>query len=177
MSDLVPTTARVHELVGAGSAEGGRQVQSQEALLLVEVGDVRCALRLADVLEVHHMVQVSPLPQAPNAVEGAIDLRGSVVAVLDLRRRLGLPSRPPVPDDRLVIVPCGDGTLALRVDAVVDIHHIPASDLVPAPAAIADAATGIARTPDGLVLIQDVERFLTGDEGAVLDAALDAFRA
>lgn len=160
-----------------GSGESEHDVPADLALLLVDVDGRRCALQLCDVLEVQAMVRVNPLPQAPPAVEGVIDLRGDVVPVLDLRRRFGLESRPAQLDDRLVIVRASERVVALHVDTVVDVHHLSADDARPAPDEVVDQAIGIARLSDGLVVINDIDRFLSAEEEAVLATALERLRS
>ncbi len=151
-----------------------RHDEDELSVLLVEVHGVRCGLPVADVLELHAVVAVTGLPGAPAVVEGMIDVRGSVVAVVDLRARLGLPRRPPLLSDHLVVSRVGARTVALRVDRAVELTALDrscidrAEDLTDAP-----HLSGVARLDNGLVLIHDLASFLSGDEAAALDGALE----
>lgn len=144
------------------------------AVLLIEVAGVRCGILAADVAELHPVVATVPLPGAPGVIDGAIDVRGSVVAVLDLRARLGLGRRPPLVTDHLVVCHVGQQTVALRVDRAVELTSLPPSCIEAADRL--DGArylSGLAKLPDGLVLIHDLASFLSAEEAAALNAALE----
>ena len=145
-------------------------------LLLFTIDDVRGALPLEQLQETVRAVAITPLAGAPGVVEGVIDVRGTVVPVLDLRARFRLPPRSVVPSDHLVIARAGGRTVALRVDEAVDVLTLPDESVTPAgpsDPALAHLA-GIARLPDGLVLVHDLQAFLTQGEEQALAAALDA---
>lgn len=143
-------------------------------LLTFEVAGQRLALPLSHVREVLRAVAITPLPEAPAVIEGVVDIRGAVVPVVDVRGRVGLPRRPLELEDRLIVVEAGGRRLALRVDAVhwmveVDARTVESTREI-APEAFFVA--GLARLPDGLVLIYDLERFLSPGEARELARAL-----
>lgn len=161
-------TTTVEEVAGTGSDD--------LLVVVVDVGGVRCGLPAADVVELHPVVASVALPGAPAVVDGAIDVRGSVVAVLDVRTRLGLPRREPVLTDHLVVSRVGGRTVALRVDRAVDLTAVPrtwvhSADDLPGLRHV----SGVARLPDGLLLIHDLASFLSPDEAVALDGALAGF--
>ena len=143
------------------------------AVLTVEVDGMRCGIPLSDVVELHPVVATVALPGAPPVVDGAIDVRGTVVAVLDLRARLGCPSRESRLSDHLVVSRVGPRTVALRVDRALDLADVPRSCIDSADD-VGDTSylNGVARLADGLVLIHDLAAFLSDDEAAALDDAL-----
>lgn len=134
----------------------------------------RHALALSTVERVVHAVAVTPLPKAPQIVLGAIDFAGRVIPVINLRQRLCLPERPIGPADQFVIVRAAQRTVALVVDAVEGVVATSARALVKtgdiAPGL--EYLRGVVQLEDGLVLIQDLEQFLSLDETRALDAAL-----
>jgi purine-binding chemotaxis protein CheW len=135
----------------------------------------RFGLPLSRVRRVIPSVSITPLPGAPAIVAGAINLRGQVIPVIDLRRRLGLPERSVALDDRFVIASTARRTLALVADAVPGV--LPAAAEIVAPDTVLPGlphVAGIAKLDDGLVLIHDLERFLSLDEEHALDRALGA---
>lgn len=146
-------------------------------LVVIELAGHRCALLASAVVELHRMVATVPLPGAPPSVEGAIDLRGTLVGVVDLRARFGLPVRTARASDHLVVVAVAGMALALRVDRVADLDEVPGDQVTPPPPLPgAVSARGLARLDDGLVLIYDLDAFLTADEAAAMAAALDQLR-
>ena len=120
------------------------------------------ALPLVHVERVLRMVAVTPVPEAPPWVSGVIDLHGQVISVLDLRRRFGQPPVPLHPDQRLLIVPTQERTLAVIVDEVTEVLEVPAqqlessSDLVPDSRPLA----AVIRHNGDLVLVLDATRLL-----------------
>lgn len=160
--------------------QGATLVESQPgwadaatAVLVVEVCGHCCGLPVEVVVELHRMVATVPLPAAPAVIDGIIDVRGTVVAVLDLRARFGLSRRPASPNDHLVLVRVEDRTVALRVDRVLDLVTVPTTAVVAARGlAPGPHLQGVARLDDGLLLIHDVDAFLSDDESAALDDAL-----
>lgn len=141
------------------------------AVLVLEVGAHRCGVPLGVVRELHRMVATVPLPQAPPVIEGVIDVRGEVVPVLDLRARLGLARVAPRPSQHLVVVDAGERTMALRADRALDVVTLDddAGTVGSLPGA---ELAGVGRLDDGLLLIHDVQVFLSRQEEADLDAAL-----
>lgn len=141
-------------------------------LLLMDVGRHRCAVEGANVERVVRACSVVPLAGAPAFVEGAINLHGEVVPVVDLRRRLGLPVRPVDPDEHFVVCASRGRKLALRVDRAIDLISV-APEAVSAPHELSpDTVVGALATPDGLLFIHDLHRFLTEAEEAEVASLL-----
>ena len=122
------------------------------------------------------MVAPTRLPQAPAVVDGIINVRGELVPVLNVRRRFGLAPTPPSPADHLILART-DRLVALRVDRVADILSIDAAAIEHLAPMVPGAVyvSSIARLPDGLILIQDLPKFLSSDERLELTKAMRAF--
>ncbi len=147
------------------------------ALLAFELGQARFGLVASCVREVVRAVTITSLPNAPGIVEGAINFRGAVVPVLDIRGRFRLPAVPLRADQVFIISQAGQRTVALRVDRATELISVRPDAIHPAQAtAGAGLIAGIAALPDGLLVIHDLDRFLSLDEGEQLDAALDVSR-
>lgn len=145
---------------------------SEELLLVVEVAGRRCALRAQDVVEVRALVLVSPLPHAPPIIEGLIDAHGELVPVVDLGRRFnGQPLNPDL-HHMLVIVDTTHRRLALHVERSVDLVSVDTAGVRHGDVAEAPYAEGVAVLPDELVVIYDIEAFLSAQESFELDEAV-----
>ena len=145
-------------------------------LLTFELGGSRFGLAAALLREVLRAVAIAALPKAPLVVEGVINVRGAIVPALDIRRRFGMPALPVAPEQHLLIAQAGGRVVALRVDRALDLISVDAS-AIEAAASVAPGAeyvAGIVKLPDGLLVIHDLERFLSLDEAAGVDAALTA---
>jgi purine-binding chemotaxis protein CheW len=135
----------------------------------------RYALPLAAVERIVRAVEVTRLPSAPPTVLGAIDVQGRVLPVFNVRRRFGLPERDIDPADQFVIARSANRAVVLVVDAAQGVLQSPLSDTTSA-ATIAtglEHIQGVIRLPDGLVLIQDLDLFLSAAESRALDEALE----
>jgi len=77
------------------------------------------------------MVATEPLPEAPDAILGVIDLRGKIVPIIDLRTRLGLPTTELAPADRIVVTRAPSGSVGLRVDTVTRLAAVDSSEIEP----------------------------------------------
>jgi purine-binding chemotaxis protein CheW len=144
--------------------------------VLFAIDDGRFALPLASVERIVRAAEVTPLPQAPDAILGALDVAGDILPVFSLRRRLDLPDRPLRAADQFVIAHTVRRRVVLCVDSALALHDEPGDQPVDR-ASLAPGLThirGVFSLPDGLVLIHDLEQFLTDDENDSLDAALSA---
>jgi purine-binding chemotaxis protein CheW len=134
----------------------------------------RYALPVQAVERVLPMLAVSSLPKAPAIALGVINLHGTVVPVLDIRRRLALPPRPYGIRSCLLMARTRRRTLALPVDEVLSVQEVAAGAVTPADAVLPGIGhvAGIAALPDGLLFIHDLETFLSLDEERQLSEAL-----
>jgi purine-binding chemotaxis protein CheW len=148
-------------------------VQSLEALLF-EVAEQRCAVALTSVIELTRACAVQPLPSAPAFVLGVLNLRGSVLPVLNLRRRFGFPDTELDPNDYFVFARVAERRVALRVDRLLGIETLPSIATAEAPnlPARIEYLSGVAAVADGVVLIYDLASFLSDSEADLLDRAL-----
>lgn len=149
-------------------------MRSSQLLLVFEVAGIRYALPASDVVEVLRAVAVIPLPKAPPAVEGAINMRGEVVPVLDVRAPFGLPPKDLTASDHLVVARTPRRRVALRADRALDLISVDEHAIDDARKVLPEAGhlRGVAKLEDGLVLIYDLATFLSEQEVAQLEAAL-----
>ncbi|HEX9632700.1 MAG TPA: chemotaxis protein CheW [Gemmatimonadales bacterium] len=162
--------------LGTAPLPGGQLSDTSVELLVFVLATDRFAVRARRVREVVRAVTVAALPDAPPVVEGAINYRGRIVPVIDTRLRVGWPSRPLDPSQHFIVADAGPRRVVLRVDQVVDLVAV-AEDVIESAARATPGARyteGIARLPDGLIVIHDLERFLSLDEGQEVDAAVRA---
>lgn len=149
---------------------------SSEALSLLAflLAGKRFALSAADVREIVRAVAIAPLPKAPAIVEGVINVRGKIVPVLDIRGRFGLAPKPVHPDEHFIIAGAAGRVVALRVDRAAELVSVSAEAIEPASSSTpgVEYVMGVARLPDGLLVIHDLAAFLSLDEGRALDSAM-----
>jgi purine-binding chemotaxis protein CheW len=128
-------------------------------------------LPIASVQSIIRYEQPTPVPRAPAGVEGVLNLRGQVIPVIDLGRRLFGDPIEPTPLSRIVVAESGLGAVGLAVDAANEVASIPVSEIRPAPQGaldveMADAFEGVANLGDHLVILLDPNKALPKPEFA-----------
>jgi purine-binding chemotaxis protein CheW len=143
-------------------------------VLLIQLDALRIGLRTEGVRQIVAAVSITPLPAAPSIVEGVVNVRGVLVPVLDVRARFGLPPVGLDPDQHFVIADAGARRVALRVDRALNVMSVEPETFEAADSIVPGAAyvSALARLPDGVLVIHDLERFLSLDEARAVDEAL-----
>ena len=120
----------------------------------------------ADILIVEEIIRPMPITRVPNAphfVEGVINLRGRVIPIIDLRKRLNSGSTENTRKTRFIVV----------VDSVSQVLRVPKHTVEPAPSIVleeidADYITGVSKLEDRLLILLDFRRILTKREKTAL---------
>lgn len=144
-------------------------------LVVFSLDDQRYALQLSAVDRTVRMVEITPLPKAPEIVIGIITVNGSIVPVLDIRRRFGLARRKTKLSDHLLIARTAERAVALIVDMVHDVIERPVHEIV-LPGTIVpgmEHVEGVVKLEDGVVFIHDLDGFLSLEEARALESALE----
>ena len=142
------------------------------SILLARLAGAQIGFFASAIREVLRSVTIAPLLGTPAIIEGAVNFRGRIVPVVNVRERLSLAALPNSPDQFLVILEVNDRLIAVRVDDVEDLVEIPASELeVPKGVSpVVERLAGIAATTSGALVIYDADAFLTQAEREALDA-------
>ena len=138
-------------------------------LLAFRVGEHEYSVNIMSVREIRGWTRTTSLPRAPSYIRGVINLRGTVLPVIDLGQRLGLEASEPDERNVIVVVDVNGRTIGLRVDAVSDILTLPTERLKPPPeiAATADQTflTALTIVDDRMVRILDLTSILPRTNG------------
>ncbi len=154
----------------------GKQSGSDELLQLVSfnIGEEEFGVDILKVQEINRMVDVTRVPNTPEYVDGVINLRGKVIPIIDLRRRFGMERKEKDKNTRIIVVELNSKVLGFVVDAVSEVLRINKSLSEPPPPIIAgiesDYITAIAKLENRLLILLDLERVLTTEEHAELEA-------
>lgn len=145
-----------------------------EHFVVFSLDDNRYALRISEVERIVHTIAITPLPETPQIVFGVIKVQEKIIPVINIRKRFGLPDRGINLNDQIIITRTPKRFLALVVDAVnevlelKDLRTVAAEEILPSLRYM----TGIIQTEGGLVIINDLDQFLSLEEEEVLDSAL-----
>jgi len=144
-------------------------------LVVFTLDNQRYALHLSAVDRTVRMVEITPLPKAPEIVLGVITVNGKIVPVLDIRRRFGLAERRTGLSDHLIIARTVKRTVALVVDGANDVIERQAEEIIPPDAILPgmEHVGGVVKLEDGMVFIHDLDGFLSLEEEQALDAAIE----
>jgi purine-binding chemotaxis protein CheW len=119
---------------------------------------------ISQVREVIRVGEITRVPQSRQHVRGVTNLRGRVLAVVEIRTRMGLSPAGVTPRSRIVVLGMRDRTLGILVDGVSQVIKVPAKSVAPAPEEVlsssADYITGVARLEARLIILLDLEKVL-----------------
>jgi purine-binding chemotaxis protein CheW len=153
-----------------------KQSVSDELLQLVSfnIGEEEFGVDILKVQEINRMVDVTRVPNTPEYVDGVINLRGKVIPIIDLRRRFGMARKEKDKNTRIIVVELNNKVLGFVVDAVSEVLRIKKSVSEPPPPIIAgidaDYITAIAKLENRLLILLDLEKVLTTEEHAEMEA-------
>lgn len=151
-------------------------MQETLQLIVFTLDTQHYALHLSTVEKAIRMVEITPLPTAPEIVIGVVNFHGEIVPVLNIRKRFRLADRVPDLGDQLLIAHTSRRIVALVVDSVHDVVTLPSAELVEPEAILPqlEHLDGVVKLEDGMVFIQDLDAFLSLEEELVLDRAIEA---
>lgn len=120
------------------------------------------------------MVAITPLPKAPDIVLGVVNIQGRIIPVINMCRRFHLPEREVALTDQLVVAHTVRRPVALVADEVLDVIACPVQSLIAAEEVLPNIeyVEGVVKLADGLILIHDLDKFLSLEEEDSLDQAL-----
>lgn len=122
------------------------------------------AVAIKKVQEIILLPAITRLPQSPAEIEGLINLRGTVLPVVNLRTRFGLPPQAFDEQTRVIVVNVGSRTVGFVVDSVSQVMRVGENQLQSPPpgvsSVVSSAIAGLFREGDSLVIALDVDRLL-----------------
>ncbi len=129
------------------------------------LGDEQYGVDIMAVREIKEWSNVTPLPEQPDYVRGVLDLRGTMVPIVDLRCRFGQGVTETTPRHIVIIVQAGDQLVGLLGDRVLDIVGLDAADIQPVPKVAADAhasfLSGLVSIDGTMIALIDLETLLS----------------
>lgn len=119
---------------------------------------------ISQVQEIIRVGNITIVPNSPSYMEGVINMRGKVLPVLNLRKKLNLPEMETTKDSRIIVTEVGDKLLGLLVDSVSHVMKVSSELLEDAPEEIlevdTDYITGVCKLKNRLIILLDLEKLL-----------------
>jgi purine-binding chemotaxis protein CheW len=150
---------------GASMAE-----EIQLVVFTLKAGENTCeyGVPITQVQEIIRLTAPTRLPQVPAFVEGIINLRGSVIPIIDLKKRFNMPMAEYTDETRIIVVDIEGKTVGIIVDQVAEVLRLPLTSIEPPPAVIggltAEYLTGVGKLEDRLLIMLDVTKVLSDGE-------------
>ncbi len=143
------------------------------------IGDLFFGVDVLHVQEVLRFQPMTPVPQAPDVIEGLINLRGQIVTAIDMRRRLRMPRLAGDRSPMNIVISTQDGAVSLLVDEIGDVLDMDAANYERPPDNLDPTAreliSGVYKMKNGLMLVLDTEKAIDASGNpASLNAKLDS---
>ena len=136
--------------------------------LTFRLGNEEYGVEILKVQEIKGYSAITPIPNVPAYLRGVMNLRGTIVPVVDLRAKFGMTQAECTPFTVIIVVTVGARVMGLIVDAVSDVLDVPRGGVQPTPdfGAQVDARCleGLAKAGDKLVVLLDIDRVVGADE-------------
>lgn len=149
-------------------------IKKQKKLVVFRLDDQQFALSLPTVERVVRIVEITFLPKAPDYIKGIINFHGKIIHVVNVRKLFTLPEREIKLSDLLIITETSMRTVALCVDSISEVIERYEEEIINSEKILLgiDYVEGIIKLDNGMVLIHDLDQFLTIEEIGLLKAAL-----
>jgi purine-binding chemotaxis protein CheW len=141
------------------------------------IGNETYGVRIGSVREIVRVPEITSVPNAPEAIEGVINLRGKIIPVMDLRKRFGIEAVQPDKKNRILVVELDNKLLGLIVSSASEVLKIPPSEIAAPGTVFAEGessyVTGVGKLKGRLIILLDIARLLRQPECKKLEEAAE----
>jgi purine-binding chemotaxis protein CheW len=162
----------------ASSATRSDLTAAADSMQLVsfKLSDETYGIEITRIREIILVGEITQVPETPHYIKGLINLRSTVIPVIDLRSRFGLPEGTLTGESRIMVLNVGNRTIGIVVDAVSEVLRVAGDQISPAPPTVASLGneymTGLVRLDEQLLILLDVDQLFGEEETAALDNTL-----
>ena len=143
-------------------------VENSINLVTFRLGNNEYAIDIMQAKEIIKMEKITLIPNAPNYVEGVINLRGNIIPIVDLKKRFNLEENEGEKNTGIIIVKIDDVDMGIIIDAVSKVVSIANSNIQPPPPMLSGIGQkyikGVAKLEDKLLVVLDLEKLIVGDD-------------
>jgi purine-binding chemotaxis protein CheW len=165
---------RVHNIsfFAAPAREEKAAAEAQEHLVTFFLSGEEYGVDVRLVQEIIRVAEVTQVPRAPEFIKGVINLRGRIIPVIDLKKKLGLGEVETTRQTRVVVIRLRDRLIGLLVDGASQVLKVPVSTIEAAPEEVveidANYIRGVAKLDQRLIILMDLPKILGFDRDAAL---------
>jgi purine-binding chemotaxis protein CheW len=151
------------------SQSGARVSVAELQLVTFTLGHEEYGVEINKVREINRLTEITHVPKAPEFVEGLINLRGTVVPIVDLRKRFGIEPTGDAKQERIMVVDVHGRTIGVIVDSVAEVLSLSGDQIEEVPATISSGVnqrflTGVGKIGERLMLLLDLDSLLSTEE-------------
>ncbi|TXJ46815.1 chemotaxis protein CheW [Brachyspira pilosicoli] len=143
-------------------------VENSINLVTFKLGNNEYAIDIMQAKEIIKMEKITLIPNAPDYVEGVINLRGNIIPIVDLKKRFNLEENDGEKNTGIIIVKIDDVDMGIIIDAISKVVSIVTSNIQPPPPMLSGIGQkyikGVAKLEDKLLVVLDLEKLIVGDD-------------
>ncbi len=145
------------------------KIKEEVQLVVFKIGEEEFGVEINQVREIVKLVSVTRMPKAPEFIEGVVNLRGQIITVIDLAKRLDLPSNGKTDSTRIMVVEVGEDTVGMIVDSVSEVLRLSEDNIEDTPSLIDTEVherylRGVGKSEDRLLILLDLNEVLSTEE-------------
>ena len=150
------------------STENRVDLEDSTNLVTFRLGSGEYAIDIMQAKEIIKMEKITLIPNAPDFVEGVINLRGNIIPIIDLKKRFNLEETEGDKNTGIIIVKIEDVDMGIIIDSISKVVSISNSDIQPPPPMLSGIGQkyikGVGKLEDKLLVVLDLEKLFTTDE-------------
>ncbi|MDD3042516.1 MAG: chemotaxis protein CheW [Methanosarcinaceae archaeon] len=138
-------------------------------VIVFNLGEEKYGVEISQVKEIILPTQITRIPNVPDFVEGILNLRGQIAAIINLRKRLGKEPKKNDDNTRIIVVEYDNATIGMMVDSVSEVKYLSSENIeeIPSFLALRDESKflkGVGKLEDGLLTLMDLKELFSEDE-------------
>lgn len=141
-----------------------------------KIGNEEYVIDILKVQEIIKPVDITPIPDSPDFIEGVINLRGMVIPIVSLRKRFNFEELKDNKDTKIIVTKIDNHFIGFLVDSVTEVLRIPTKLIEPTPPLVSKIGSeflaGVGKLEDRLVIFIDIDKILSAEEKEVIEKAL-----
>jgi purine-binding chemotaxis protein CheW len=144
-------------------------VDSTIQVIVFNLGEERYGVEISQVKEIILPTQITRIPNVPSYIEGVLNLRGQIAAIINLRKRLGKEPKKNDENTRIIVIELNDAIVGVMVDSVSEVKYLSSQNIeeIPRFLALKDDSRflkGVGKLEDGLLTLMDLKELFSEDE-------------
>jgi len=176
MSTATPASPSQAQEASVTAQAGLAATADSMQLVSFKLGDETYGIEITKIREIILVGAITQVPETPHYIKGLINLRSTVIPVIDLRARFALAEGELTDDSRIMVLNVGSRTIGIVVDAVSEVLRVAGDQISPAPPTVASLGnqymTGLVRLDEQLLILLDVDQLFGEEETSAIDSAM-----